>query len=423
MLIPNLGFVTISDYTWNRPAAITLPGGATREFEYDPLMRVKEITSLDPGGNALLNYTYAHDAMDNITAKQTEHGDYGYGYDDLHRLATVDNPAAGLADEAFTYDSVGNRLTSAQAAGDWTYNDNNELLSSVGVTGGSTYEYDANGNTIKKTVGGVVTSYVYNTEDRLTQVWSGLPGSGSLTATYYYDPFGRRLWKGVGGTRTYFHYSDEGLVAEINASGTVVKSYGWQPGGTWGTDPLFMKVSGNYYFYHNDHLGTPQKLTASNGAVVWSAKYESFGDATVEIETVENNLRFPGQYFDGESGLHYNLHRYYAPELGRFLKDDPIGLRGGINQYIYADNNVSNNTDPYGLFSKKTKCQIACNVALGYTCTVLGIGSGIVSGPLVGIGVGVVCRVVSFGICYATCSGAPDDCSDFPPGDYSFSYA
>ncbi len=51
-----------------------------------------------------------------------------------------------------------------------------------------------------------------------------------------------------------------------------------------------------YYFYHNDHLGTPQKLTAVNGAVVWSAVYSSFGEAMVEIETVENNLRFPGQY-------------------------------------------------------------------------------------------------------------------------------
>ena len=110
-----------------------------------------------------------------------------------------------------------------------------------------------------------------------------------------------------------------------------------------------MKVGGNYYFYHNDHLGTPQKLTGVNGAVVWSAKYESFGKTTVEVEAVESNLRFPGQYFDEETGLHYNYHRYYDPRTGRYLTPDPIGLEGGINLFAYVNNNPINETDPLGL--------------------------------------------------------------------------
>ncbi len=66
------------------------------------------------------------------------------------------------------------------------------------------------------------------------------------------------------------------------------------------TDPLFVKEDGQYYFYHTDHLGTPQKLTAVNGAVVWSALYSSFGQAQVlPSSIVENNLRFAGQYYDG----------------------------------------------------------------------------------------------------------------------------
>ena len=348
--VPNLGFITINDYTWNRPASMTLPGGTTREFDYDPLMRIKEITSKDPGQNVMLNYKYDYDKMDNIKAKATEHGPYAYGYDDLYRLTTADNPVQ--EDEGFTYDMVGNRLTAANTTGDWAYNDNNELLSSPGTTGQpdqAIFEYDANGNTVKKTVGSVVTSYVYNLEDRLTQIWNGEVSTGSLTAEYYYDPFGRRLWKEVSGVRTYFHYADEGLTAEMDSAGTITKTYGYKPGSTWTTDPLFMKVGTEYYFYHTDHLGTPQKMTGTNGAVVWSAKYSSFGEATVEIGTVENNLRFPGQYYDGESGLHYNWHRYYDPINGRYLRVDPIGFTGGINFYFYTENNPINSIDPWGL--------------------------------------------------------------------------
>ncbi|MBU4339250.1 RHS domain-containing protein, partial [Patescibacteria group bacterium] len=270
---------------------------------------------------------------------------------DLYRLTTADNPVQ--EDEGFTYDMVGNRLTAANTTGDWAYNGNNELLSSSALTGQpdpAVFEYDANGNTIKKTVGSVVTSYVYNLEDRLTQVWNGEVSTGSLTAEYYYDPFGRRLWKEVAGVRTCFHYADEGLTAEMDSAGTITKTYGYKPGSTWTTDPLFMKVGAEYYFYHTDHLGTPQKMTGTNGAVVWSAKYSSFGEANVEIGTLENNLRFPGQYYDGESGLHYNRHRYYEASTGRYLANDTIGLAGGINLFAYVLNDPVNFVDPHGLF-------------------------------------------------------------------------
>jgi RHS repeat-associated protein len=166
---------------------------------------------------------------------------------------------------------------------------------------------------------------VYNIEDRLTEVWDGEVSTGSLTASYYYDPFGRRLWKDVGGTRTHFLYADEGLIGEFDGSGQEIKTYGYKPGSMWTTDPLFMKEGGNYYFYHNDHLGTPQKLTSTNGAVVWSAKYNSFGEATVDASsTITNPLRFPGQHYDQETGLYYNYHRYYDTVIGKYLRPDPI---------------------------------------------------------------------------------------------------
>ena len=105
------------------------------------------------------------------------------------------------------------------------------------------------------------------------------------------------------------------------------------------------------FIYQNDHLGTPQKITAGNGTVVWSAKYNSFGEATIDIETVENNLRFAGQYEDAETGLHYNCFRYYDAELGRYLRTDPIGLIGGNNFYIYVENTPLKYIDPIALIT------------------------------------------------------------------------
>ena len=118
------------------------------------------------------------------------------------------------------------------------------------------------------------------------------------------------------------------------------------------TDPLLLKQSGQYYFYHNDHLGTPQKLTAVNGAVVWAAKYNAFGKASVSIGTVDNPFRFAGQYYDNDTGLHYNWHRYFDIKIGRYLKTDPIGFFGGINLYEYVSNNPINNYDIDGLLPR-----------------------------------------------------------------------
>jgi len=305
----------------------------------------------------------------------------------------------------------------------------------------------------KKTIGGVVTNFIYNVEDRLIEVRDG---SDSLIASYYYDPFGRRLWKEVGGTRTYFIYSDEGLIGEYDAIGKEIKTYGYMPGATWTTDPLFMKEGGDYYFYQNDHLGTPQKMAGVNGGAVWSAKYSSFGEATVDgSSNITNNLRFPGQYFDEETGLHYNYHRYYDPMTARYLRTDPLnigtfdiyakGLRDWItgkiveqsfnfqnyklvfpvsplffnnffgfrtinkllnnpqeqNAYVYVLNNPANLFDTLGYLHGLTMtCQdkkILCKMLCFPLCMVLSEGNPIIA-------------PICYGMCYYACESAYGEC-------------
>lgn len=105
------------------------------------------------------------------------------------------------------------------------------------------------------------------------------------------------------------------------------------------------------YFVHNDHLGTPQKITDDTQAVVWGASYEPFGEVTETTSVIENNIRFPGQYEDGETGLSYNYFRDYDASLGRYVESDPIGLEGGVNTYAYVSADPINRTDARGLAS------------------------------------------------------------------------
>ncbi|WP_227106707.1 RHS repeat-associated core domain-containing protein [Chromobacterium rhizoryzae] len=118
------------------------------------------------------------------------------------------------------------------------------------------------------------------------------------------------------------------------------------------------------YYYHTDHLGTPQALTDEQGALALEMDYQAWGQAREIIADaaskagIRNPFRFQGQYQDQESGLHYNRHRYYDPEIGRFISRDPIGLFGGINTHNYASNPIQW-VDPKGL----TTCPIKGGVA------------------------------------------------------------
>ncbi|MCP4458250.1 MAG: RHS repeat-associated core domain-containing protein, partial [Cytophagales bacterium] len=100
-------------------------------------------------------------------------------------------------------------------------------------------------------------------------------------------------------------------------------------------------------------------MTDENQIIVWQADYKPFGEVTITTSTIDNNLRFPGQYYDAETGLYYNYFRYYDPNTGRYITSDPIGLRGGINTFAYVGGNPVMYIDPEGLWAKSALVVIA----------------------------------------------------------------
>ncbi|WP_065615143.1 RHS repeat-associated core domain-containing protein [Pseudomonas moraviensis] len=296
---------------------------------------------------SLYRRDYAYSANGNLEhIADSRHGQRTYGYDALDRLIRVRHSRDELP-ESFAHDLAGNLLMQdrpgpAQIKG-------NRLL----MQGDRHYDYDAFGNLIRERRGHgqtLVTEYRYDCQHRLI----GLTRPDGQTATYHYDAFGRRIRKTIDGAVTEFFWQGEHLVAESSA--TQYRSFLYEPG-TF--RPLAM-LDGKGpkkacpFYYQLDHLGTPQELTDYSGEIVWSAQYDAYGKvAAVTLageDYLDQPLRFQGQYFDVESGLHYNRHRYYDPRLGRYLTPDPVKLAGGLNQYQYVPN-PTGWVDPLGLTS------------------------------------------------------------------------
>ena len=199
--------------------------------------------------------------------------------------------------------------------------------------------------------------FVWNTEHQLTESVSTRNGTEQRT-TYGYDAFGRRSWKRDAFGITRFVWEGNRLLSEERGSRRHIWIYeddSFAPLAQISLQQGETEYDAQIHWFHNDVSGLPRELTGADGSVVWRAVYRAWGNtlrteqAAVEgAEPIYQPLRYQGQYFDAETGLHYNCFRYYDPDAGRFVSQDPIGLAGGVNLYQYAPNPLSW-VDPLGL--------------------------------------------------------------------------
>jgi RHS repeat-associated protein len=245
---------------------------------------------------------------------------------------------SGNTTENYTYDPVGNRLSSLGVAS-YTNNTSNELT----ATSNASYSDDLNGNAVTKNNSTGITTYGWDFENRLTSVT--LPASGG-TVTFKYDPFGRRIYKSSSSGTSIYAYDQGNVIEEVNGSGAVVARYADT---LHIDDPLAMVRSSATSYYETDGLGTVTSLSNGAGSLAQTYTFDSFGKQTATSGSLTNPFQYTAREFDSETSLYYYRARYYDPQPGRFLSEDPLSFGQGVNFYAYVANNPINLIDPTGL--------------------------------------------------------------------------
>jgi RHS repeat-associated protein len=353
-------------YTHGRLTSLTLNGvttvlsnvlyepfGATRGWTWgNATLAVRQynldgnVTDIDSAGLKTYGYDDAF-RVTSVTDVTTPSLSQSYGYDLLDRLTSA--TGTGL-NQSWTYDASGNRLSQGGShPSSYTVSATSNRIASITGTLSRTYGHDAAGNA----TGDGAATLTYNDAGRLVSATRG-----GITATYAHNALGQRVKKTVTGVTTYFVYDEAGhLVGEYDGTGALIQETLWfddlpvavlKPNGSGGV---------NVFYVHTDHLDTPRRISRpSDNAILWRWDSDPFGttaaneDPDGDTNLFNYHLRFPGQYLDQETGLHYNYQRdAYDPGTGRYSQADPEGLSAGPNPYVYALNNPLIFVDPLGL--------------------------------------------------------------------------
>ncbi|MEN8513847.1 RHS repeat-associated core domain-containing protein [Burkholderia sp. RS02] len=377
-----------------------LGNGLTQTTHYDEAGRLAR-QLLQGTGRKVMERRYQYDAAGQLTQiTDLRRGEIQYAYDPIGRLTRAQS---SLGVETFSFDPASN-IAEAKERDEH----------GIGVLGGARsaplldnllkdyagihFAYDEMGNLKQRTRNGERTDFEWSSLGRMVSA-----RDRHMQATYTYDALGRRIaklteplvpylagadsgWRDTERQRlkqergygfTLYGWDGDMLAYETAWERRETTHYVYEPGSftplALATGPAMSDdgdVAASAFariaYYHCDQIGTPQEVSDESGEVAWSVRYKAWGEAREVISGaarkagITNPLRFAGQYFDSETGLHYNRHRYYDPSSGRFVSKDPIGLAGGINVYQYAPNPVGW-IDPLGLSKQCAKCLPSCN--------------------------------------------------------------
>ncbi|HBO0850511.1 TPA: RHS repeat protein, partial [Pseudomonas aeruginosa] len=374
----------------------------TLDYQYDPLDRLTEERGVQGGRS------YAYDAVGNRTQRSDNPASGGTASSQDYQYAPDSNRLTAIGAQAVTSDAAGN-LTQDRAARKLAY-DAQGRLQSVSRDGQQVaeYRYNALGQRIVKLTPESVTTYLYGPD-------------GQLLGEAEHDGSGRKL------RAQYYLWLDSLPLATIDAD--------YDAQGKVGNPTLL--------YLHGDHLDTPRLATDASGQIAWQWQSDAFGRGEALSQgSTQINLRFPGQYYDAESGLHYNYFRDYDPETGRYVESDPVETLRKLNNpemtflnsgesmlqatpywehgftpnhnYTYSDNNPTAKSDKHGLSPNPTD-NLIYTPDTNCTCTLeckkkfTGNGKSFLVGALCSKATtpffgGVVCNSTIVMICGASCS-------------------
>ncbi|EOS8794291.1 RHS repeat domain-containing protein, partial [Pseudomonas aeruginosa] len=374
----------------------------TLDYQYDPLDRLTEERGVQGGRS------YAYDAVGNRTQRSDNPASGGTASSQDYQYAPDSNRLTAIGAQAVTSDAAGN-LTQDRPARKLAY-DAQGRLQSVSLDGQQVaeYRYNALGQRIVKLTPESVTTYLYGPD-------------GQLLGEAEHDGSGRKL------RAQYYLWLDSLPLATIDAD--------YDAQGKVGNPTLL--------YLHGDHLDTPRLATDASGQIAWQWQSDAFGRGEALSQgSTQVNLRFPGQYYDAESGLHYNYFRDYDPETGRYVESDPVETLRKLNNpemtflnsgesmlqatpywehgftpnhnYTYSDNNPTAKSDKHGLSPNPTD-NLIYTPDTNCTCTLeckkkfTGNGKSFLVGALCSKATtpffgGVVCNSTIVMICGASCS-------------------
>ncbi|WP_243396737.1 RHS repeat-associated core domain-containing protein, partial [Cronobacter sakazakii] len=333
-------------------------GVLSQETRYDSAGRVTQRTVLDVRRELVFERRYRWDRTDQIVQQihtdstpatpGEKYSQYLWGYDAAGQVTKAVEPQK---EERFFWDPAGNR-TEEHRNPVW----HNLLLRLDGLK----LDYDGFGRLIqRRDKSGVIQHFAYDDEQRVKEIrFEG--NSEFRKVEYRYDPLGRRthkvLWRYNDPQPETIRFEWQGLQL-AGEQGDREPDHYVQYVYTEGSYEPLARIDSVFddceiYWYHTGLNGLPERVTDADGQTVWRGQFSTWGETERELSVpqwqVPQNLRFQGQYLDRESGLHYNLFRYYDPVAGRYTQMDPIGLAGGLNTYSYVGDPLVW-VDPLGL--------------------------------------------------------------------------